>query len=52
MYFCELTHDKKLKETDEDIKIAAKQDAGRIEALIADIEEFERPSTHLPKKWR
>ncbi len=45
MYFCELTNDKELKETDEDIKIAVKKDAGRIEALMADIEEFERPST-------
>ena len=45
MYFCELTHDKKLKETDADIKIAVKQDAGRIAELMAQIEEFERPST-------
>ena len=45
MYFCELTHDKKLKETDADIKIAAKQDAGRIAELMAEIEEFERPSS-------
>lgn len=45
MYFCELTDGTKLKETDEDIKIATKQDAGRIEELMASIEEFERPST-------
>ena len=45
MYFCELTHGAKLIETDADIKIATVKDAGRIQALLDTIEEFDRPST-------